>query len=247
MLEPCSNKLGEVRFMARKKHQFPLVGDDESVIAAAPQMRLYDNEDLINNIHGDYHDKPYLNQEENSGEATRAYPSSSPTPANDIRAGKTYAELAREEARQDLKRKRQSFIAKEAKIPSKPNFQHREQVAQPKTKSVAPAKPTLFLNGKSARSNDDLPVNELARFSKNLHQDRYILAELPKVYKEPSNPSQQKVKKNNYDFLKRSQIYNQDEIRQQRTHQLAKELNLMVDEEWKEISLMKRLAKFPIG
>ena len=136
MLEPCSNKLGEVRFMARKKHQFPLVGDDESVIAAAPQMRLYDNEDLINNIHGDYHDKPYLNQEEISGEATRAYPSSSPTPANDIRAGKTYAELAREEARQDLKRKRQSFIAKEAKIPSKPNFQHREQVAQPKTRDI---------------------------------------------------------------------------------------------------------------
>ncbi len=232
MLEPGSNKLGEDRPMARKKRQFPLVGDDETVIAAAPQMQLYDNEDLINNIHGDYHDKPYLNQVNDLETAANLGSSSYLTQDNALRAGKTYAELAREEARQDLKRKRQSFISKEAKIQSKTNFQRREKISQSQIMST-PAKPTLFFNGKTANSSEDLPGNELARFSKNLHQDHYILAELPKVYKEPSNPSQQRVKKNNYDFLKRSQIYNQDEIRQQRTHQLAKELNLMVDDEWR--------------
>ncbi|WP_165209206.1 hypothetical protein [Streptococcus tangpeifui] len=214
--------------MARKNRQFPLVADDESVIAAAPQMHLYDNEDLINNIHGDYQDKTFQDQPDNDTSTVTASKRGQ-SPLSDRKAGQSYAELARQEAKQDLKRKRQSFIAKEAKLPSKPSFQRRES-AGTITKSTN-SKPTLFFNGRLADASQDLPNNELARFSKNLHQDHYILAELPRVYKEPKNPSTKQSQKNSYDFLKRSQIYNQEESRQRRTHQIAKELNLMMDEE----------------
>lgn len=67
----------------------------------------------------------------------------------------------------------------------------------------------------------------MSRFTKKLHQDNYILAELPKEYKEPKNlPQQGTTKKNNYDFLKSSQIYNNKEMRQQREKTIAQELNL---------------------
>ncbi|MGT2930261.1 hypothetical protein ACVR1G_08560 [Streptococcus dentasini] len=213
--------------MVRKKDQFPLVADDELVIATAPQMQLYDNEDLINNIHGDYHDKSYSDNyvmgEQSASSAGRAYAQGR---VAEREKAKSYAELAREEARQDLKRKRQTYIAQESKIPAKPNFQRREF-----TDKAPASKPTIFFNGKTADTSKESPVNELARFSHNLHQDHYILAELPKTYQKPKNPSNRQAKKNNYDFLKRSQIYNQEETRQRRTHQIAKELNLMLDGE----------------
>ncbi|MFC3931998.1 hypothetical protein ACVR0S_03200 [Streptococcus dentapri] len=214
--------------MTRKNHQFPLVPDDETVITTAPQMQLYDNEDLINNIHGDYQDKVYTSHEENRVPVhSTASPSRVKNYVSEVDAGKSYAELAREEARQDLKRKRQSYIAKEVKIPNKPSFQRRETTVS----KSANTKSSKFFNTKMPESKKEQPNNDLARLSHNLHQDNYILAELPQTYQKPENPSTKKTKKNNYDFLKRSQIYNHEKTRQQRTHQIAKELNLTLDEE----------------
>lgn len=39
--------------------QFPLVADGVPIIDTAKQMALYENEDLITNIHGYYQDKDY--------------------------------------------------------------------------------------------------------------------------------------------------------------------------------------------
>ena len=66
----------------------------------------------------------------------------------------------------------------------------------------------------------------MGRFSDHLHQDTYILAELPKNYSEPKNPSRKENKKNNYDFLKTSQIYNQKEKQEYQERHVAQELNL---------------------
>ncbi len=59
-----------------------------------------------------------------------------------------------------------------------------------------------------------------------LRQEDYILAELPIVYQEPVNASRKSSKKNNYDFLKRSQIYNKKENQSHKEAFFAQELNL---------------------
>ena len=96
-----------------RERKFPLVDDNDVVVAVPKTMRLYENEDLITNIHGPYEDKVY-------NDVTQDYQfiPDNPNPqkvASDRlvtqKAGKTYAELAREEARWDLKKKRQSLIA----------------------------------------------------------------------------------------------------------------------------------------
>ena len=46
------------------------------------------------------------------------------------------------------------------------------------------------------------------------------------TYQQPSNPSRKNVKKNSYDFLKRSQVYNYTERQIHREHRIAQELNL---------------------
>lgn len=219
--------------MVRKKRQFPLVADEELVISSPPRMELYDNKDLINNIHGDYAGKTYpdnhelISQEPTATAQVTKASSISQKPAKTEE--KSYAEIVREQAKQDLKRKRQTQIAQETKIPSKLSFQRRKN--QQNSDSQLP---TAFFNGRkaNARHKEELPTDRLTRLSRKLHQESYILAELPKVYHEPSNPSAKKHTKNNYDFLKRSQIYNQKETQERRSHQIAKELNLMFDSEY---------------
>lgn len=187
-----------------RKRKFPLVADDEAVVEIAKIMRLYENEDLITNIHGPYEDKVY-------DDVTQGYQfiPDNPNPQDVAseriktqKAGKTYAEIAREKARQDLKKKRQSFIAND--------------YSRPVSKGMI----------KTSEKEVPAPKTELGRFSNHLHQDFYILAELPKNYSEPENPSRKDVKKNNYDFLKNSQIYNQKEKQEHRERHVAQELNL---------------------
>lgn len=187
-----------------RKRKFPLVADDEAVVEIAKTMRLYENEDLITNIRGPYEDKVY-------NDVTQGYQfiPDNPNPLDVAserimtqKAGKTYAEIAREKARQDLKKKRQSFIANDYSKPTS-----KAVIKQPKKEVPA-------------------PKTELGRFSSHLHQNSYILAELPKNYSEPKNPSRKDIKKNNYDFLKTSQIYNQKENQERRERHVAQELSL---------------------
>ena len=182
--------------MIRNQRRFPLVADGEPVSNPPKVMALYENEDLITNIHGAYQDKSY-------DDVTRDYnfvgkDEQDASRIESVTQGKSYAELAREEARRDIRRKRQA--------PSKAALQQQLKATLPK---------------KTAK-----PTSSLSHLTERLHQDDYILAEIPVTYKKPDNSSTTKPKKNNYDFLKESQIYNKEVLQSQREHKVAQELNL---------------------
>lgn len=190
--------------MIRNQRRFPLVADGEPVSNPPKVMALYENEDLITNIHGAYQDKSY-------DDVTRDYnfvgkDEQDASRIESVTQGKSYAELAREEARRDIRRKRQDYLSKEVKAPSKAALQQQLKATLPK---------------KTAK-----PTSSLSHLAEKLHQDDYILAEIPVTYKKPDNSSTIKPKKNNYDFLKESQIYNKEVLQSQREHKVAQELNL---------------------
>ena len=154
--------------MSKTVRRFPLVADGVPVSKPPKAMALYENEDLITNIHGTYHEKDYddvtkdynfVGKTENDAERIKT-----------VSEGKSYAELARDEARRDIKKKRQAYLSNDVKkMPSKANFQQQLKVTLPK----APAKPT----------------NKLSHLTEKMHQEDYILAEIPVTYKEPDNSS----------------------------------------------------------
>lgn len=190
--------------MIRNQRRFPLVADGEPVSNPPKVMALYENKDLITNIHGAYQDKSY-------DDVTRDYnfvgkDEQDASRIESVTQGKSYAELAREEARRDIRRKRQDYLSKEVKAPSKAALQQQLKATLPK---------------KTAK-----PTSSLSYLAEKLHQDDYILAEIPVTYKKPDNSSTIKPKKNNYDFLKESQIYNKEVLQSQREHKVAQELNL---------------------
>lgn len=182
------------RFMDRTHRPFPLVADNEPVIVPDRQMNLYDEGDLINNIHGTYQEKTY-DQEKSPISVT------SPVKALPKKEPDSLAAKARKEAKKDLKAKRQAMLDTDPK----PAFTIKTRQA------ATPKKPA---------------GNDLSRLGQKLAQETYILAELPPRYTQPQNESQTKPKKNNYDFLKRSQIYNKKELQSQKERRMAQELNL---------------------
>ena len=212
--------------MHRQRRQFPLIPDGESCLQEPVSMRLYENEDLITNIRGPYQDKDYNDLLPNY-DFLSAKPSNRKQASKRVEtqeAGMTYAEEAREKAKRDVREKRQKFLRQEAK----PSFEATVEPAAvttdkgPVTASILGApvsaiKRTLAPNGKHSK------IHHLAN---RLQQDSYILAEVAPTYQQPSNPSRKNVKKNSYDFLKRSQVYNYPERQTYREHRVAQELNL---------------------
>ena len=69
-------------------------------------------------------------------------------------------------------------------------------------------------------------VTELSHLSDRLQQESYILAEIPIIFQEPDNTPNPKTKKNNFDFLKRSQVYNKQDNQFHKERAKAQELNL---------------------
>ena len=197
-----------------KQDRFPLVSDDEIMLTKMPVMDLYDESDFISNIKGDYRDKNYLewspiNEEETVvSPVVSKKPESAPEPK---KVEKTYAELAREEARADLKKKRSAkYLTQDVSHTRRHNGS------------------TLVRQGNqpTAPFQKENP-GELAKFSKNLSQSHYILAEEADQVVTPTPKSQtEKAKKNNYDFLKKSQIYNKKNKQTEQERQVAQELNL---------------------
>lgn len=186
--------------MEDKRRPFPLVADNEPVMQAPRQMQLYENTDLITHIRGDYQDKVY----QDKGQVAPSRPVEASKPSlhqPKPLAPKRELSKAREEAKRDIRQKRQAVLDQQP-VPSLRRSQATvKPVSKPKT-------------------------SELSQFGKKLEQETYILAELPMVYTQPQNPSSQTVKKNSYDFLKKSQIYNQHERQSQKERQVAQELNL---------------------
>ena len=197
-----------------KQDRFPLVSDDEIMLTEMPVMDLYDESDFISNIKGDYRDKNYLEWSPIVEEASVVAPvvSKKPEPAPEVKkVEKTYAELAREEARADLKKKRSAkYLTQDVSHTRRHNGS------------------TLVRQGNqpTAPFQKENP-GEFAKFSKNLSQSHYILAEEAGQVATPTLENQAgKAKKNNYDFLKKSQIYNKKNKQTEQERQVAQELNL---------------------
>ena len=189
--------------------RFPIVADDEVMLTEMPVMNLYDESDFISNIKGDYQDKNYLEwspiTEDKKQEKVK--PFVKPIEKKE----KSYAELAREEARADLKKKRSARYLTQ-------DVSHTRR--QTKTSQVRPA------NQPTAPFQKENP-GEFAKYSQKLGQSHYILAETVSQVEHPiSDGETSRSKKNNYDFLKKSQIYNKKSKQKEQERQVAQELNL---------------------
>ena len=199
-----------------KQERFPLVSDDEVILTEMPVMNLYDESDLISNIKGEYRDKNYLEwapiaEETPVKPIEKQVEKTKKAPLGVKKEGKSYAEVAREEARADLKKKRSAnYLTQDfsrARRHSKSGFVR--QGNQP-----------------TAPFQKENP-GEFVRYSQKLTQSHYILAEevhsIPTKNEEVSAPA---PKKNNYDFLKKSQIYNKKSKQTEQERRVAQELNL---------------------
>ena len=201
--------------MHRQRRQFPLIPDGESCLQEPVSMRLYENEDLITNIRGPYQDKDYNDLLPNY-DFLSAKPSNRKQASKRVEtqeAGMTYAEEAREKAKRDVREKRFEATVEPAAVTTDKGPVTASILGAP----VSAIKRTLAPNGKHSK------IHHLAN---RLQQDSYILAEVAPTYQQPSNPSRKNVKKNSYDFLKRSQVYNYPERQTYREHRVAQELNL---------------------
>ena len=199
-----------------KQERFPLVSDDEVMLTEMPVMNLYDESDLISNIKGEYRDKNYLEwapiaEETPVKPIEKQVEKTKKSPLGVKKEGKSYAEVAREEARADLKKKRSaSYLTKDIT----PTRRH--------------SQPSLVRQGNqpTAPFQKENP-GEFVKYSQKLTQSQYILAEevhsIPTKNEEVSAPA---PKKNNYDFLKKSQIYNKKSKQTEQERRVAQELNL---------------------
>ena len=191
-----------------KQVRFPIVSDDEIILTEMPFMDLYDESDLISNIKGDYKDKNYLEWSPITTEKKSPVQASDKLPK---KKEKSYAELAREEARADLKRKRSAkYLTQDV------SFTKRHK---PSNNVVRQANhPTAPFQKENS--------GELARYSDKLTQSHYILAEMAPKIQQTTTEEHLGPKKNNYDFLKKSQIYNKKENQKEKERKIAQELNL---------------------
>ena len=199
-----------------REERFPLVSDDEVMLTEMPVMDLYDESDFISNIKGEYRDKNYLEWApitEERPEKTIEKPVEKPKKASlgVKKEGKSYAEVAREEARADLKKKRSaSYLTKDIT----PTRRH--------------SQPNLVRQGNqpTAPFQKENP-GEFVKYSQKLTQSHYILAEEVSNISTQAEPKETSgPKKNNYDFLKKSQIYNKKNQQKEQERQVAQELNL---------------------
>ena len=189
--------------------RFPIVADDEVMLTEMPVMNLYDESDFISNIKGDYQDRNYL--EWSPITEDKKQEEAKPLVKSIEKKEKSYAELAREEARADLKKKRSARYLTQ-------DVSHTRR--QPKTSQVRPA------NQPTAPFQKENP-GEFAKYSQKLGQTHYILAETVSQVELPiSDGETSRSKKNNYDFLKKSQIYNKKSKQKEQERQVAQELNL---------------------
>ena len=199
-----------------REARFPLVSDDEVILTEMPVMNLYDESDFISNIKGEYRDKNYLEwapitEEKPVKSIEKPVEKPKKAPLGVKKEGKSYAEVAREEARADLKKKRSaSYLTKDIT----PTRRH--------------SQPSLVRQGNqpTAPFQKENP-GEFVKYSQKLTQSHYILAEevhsIPTKNEEVSAPA---PKKNNYDFLKKSQIYNKKSKQTEQERRVAQELNL---------------------
>ena len=199
-----------------REERFPLVSDDEIMLTEMPVMDLYDESDFISNIKGEYRDKNYLEwapitEEKPVKQIEKPVEKLKKAPLGVKKEGKSYAEQAREEARADLKKKRSaSYLTKDITPTRRPSQQRLDRQGNQPTAPFQKENP-----------------GEFVKYSQKLTQSHYILAEEVNNMSTQAEPKEtSSPKKNNYDFLKKSQIYNKKNQQKEQERQVAQELNL---------------------
>ena len=195
-----------------KQERFPLVSDDEVMLTEMPVMNLYDESDLISNIKGEYRDKNYLEWAPITEEAPvksieKQVEKPKKAPLGVKKEGKSYAEVARA----DLKKKRSaSYLTKDIT----PTRRHSQSSLVRKG------------NQPTAPFQKENP-GEFVKYSQKMTQSHYILAEeVSNISTQAETKETSGPKKNNYDFLKKSQIYNKKSTQTEQERRVAQELNL---------------------
>ena len=199
-----------------REERFPLVSDDEIMLTEMPVMDLYDESDFISNIKGEYRDKNYLEwapitEEKPVKQIEKTVEKPKKSGLGVKKEGKSYAEVAREEARADLKKKRSaSYLTKDITPTRRPSQQRLDRQGNQPTAPFQKENP-----------------GEFVKYSQKLTQSHYILAEEVNNISTQAEPKETSgPKKNNYDFLKKSQIYNKKNQQKEQERQVAQELNL---------------------
>ena len=199
-----------------REERFPLVSDDEIMLTEMPVMDLYDESDFISNIKGEYRDKNYLEwapitEEKPVKQIEKPVEKPKKSGSGVKKEGKSYAEVAREEARADLKKKRSaSYLTKDITPTRRPSQQRLDRQGNQPTAPFQKENP-----------------GEFVKYSQKLTQSHYILAEEVNNISTQAEPKETSgPKKNNYDFLKKSQIYNKKNQQKEQERQVAQELNL---------------------
>ena len=199
-----------------REERFPLVSDDEIMLTEMPVMDLYDESDFISNIKGEYRDKNYLEwapitEEKPVKQIEKPVEKPKKSGLGVKKEGKSYAEVAREEARADLKKKRSaSYLTKDITPTRRPSQQRLDRQSNQPTAPFQKENP-----------------GEFVKYSQKLTQSHYILAEEVNNISTQAEPKETSgPKKNNYDFLKKSQIYNKKNQQKEQERQVAQELNL---------------------
>ena len=199
-----------------REERFPLVSDNEVILTEVPVMDLYDESDFISNIKGEYRDKNYLEwapitEEKPVKQIEKPVEKPKKSGLGVKKEGKSYAEVAREEARADLKKKRSaSYLTKDITPTRRPSQQRLDRQGNQPTAPFQKENP-----------------GEFVKYSQKLTQSHYILAEEVSNISTQAEPKETSgPKKNNYDFLKKSQIYNKKNQQKEQERQVAQELNL---------------------
>ena len=199
-----------------REERFPLVSDDEIMLTEMPVMDLYDESDFISNIKGEYRDKNYLEwapitEEKPVKQIEKLVEKPKKAGLGVKKEGKSYAEVAREEARADLKKKRSaSYLTKDITPTRRPSQQRLDRQGNQPTAPFQKENP-----------------GEFVKYSQKLTQSHYILAEEVSNISTQAEPKETSgPKKNNYDFLKKSQIYNKKSKQTEQERRVAQELNL---------------------
>lgn len=180
------------------------------MLSELPQMDLYNEQDLITNIHGLYQENKQQ-MRPLTRYSQKQPPASYPATQGEKDAKKSYSELAREKAKEDIKKKRSAPYLTTHFSPKKNRTLTKEQA------------PTAYLQQDQ---------RDLIKYSQHLRQNQYILAQ--KDSKLSEKKIENKPKQDPYDYLRKSQLYDQRERQIKKEQAVAQELQLPFQQDQKK-------------
>lgn len=163
--------------------QFPLLADSEPIFEDRQPMNLYEESDFISNIKGDYQEKSFYDW----APIAAVRPEQKEAPVEE--EFKTDAALGREKARESVRQKRSASY-----LQDDPNQVFRQDLKR-RLEQVQPLRP------------QEEAGSDYRKYGQKLSQDQYILADL----RGRTKKSDKKTSKDSYDFLRKSQIYQEKE------------------------------------